>query len=105
MASYTPLLFHRRPSHLHHRGPTAPGVCPPIDLEDDMVSLYSVADVTLPRITARDLRRRDVQLRKIERSSARNPVSVVLCTLGSLLTNSMAYGTRRFNAPFTRALQ
>jgi hypothetical protein len=71
MASYTPLLFHRKPSQLyHHRGPGR-------DVEDDMVSLYSVADVTLPRIMPRDVRIRDVQLRKIERSNDSIPVSCV----------------------------
>jgi hypothetical protein len=69
MASYTPLLFHRKPSQLyHHHGPGC-------DVEDDMVSLYSVADVTLPRITPRDMRRRDVQLRKVERPNDNISVS------------------------------
>ncbi|XP_033610241.1 dual specificity tyrosine-phosphorylation-regulated kinase 4 isoform X3 [Cryptotermes secundus] len=61
MASYTPLLFHRKPSQLYHH--RAPGR----DVEDDLVSLCSVVDVTLPRITPRDVKRRDIQLRKIER--------------------------------------
>jgi hypothetical protein len=39
------------------------------------MSLYSVADVTLPRITSRDMRRRDVHLRKVEKSSDSIPVS------------------------------
>lgn len=63
MASYTPLLFHRRPSQLHHHRD------PGRDVEDDMVSLYSVAEVSLPRITSREVKRREVQLRKIERSN------------------------------------
>jgi len=68
MASYTPLLFHRKPPHLYYREPGG-------DIEDDMMSLYSVADVTLPRITSRDIRRRDVHLRKVEKSSDSIPVS------------------------------
>jgi hypothetical protein len=68
MASYTPLLFHRKPPQLYHREPGG-------DIEDDMMSLYSVADVTLPRITSRDMRRRDVHLRKVEKSSDSIPVS------------------------------
>jgi len=68
MASYTPLLFQRKPPQLYHREPGG-------DIEDDMMSLYSVAEVTLPRITSRDIRRRDVQLRKVEKSSDSIPVS------------------------------
>jgi hypothetical protein len=71
MASYTPLLFHRKASQLYdHRAPGR-------DVEDDLVSLYSVADVTLPRITPRDVRRRDIQLRKIERPNDSISVSSV----------------------------
>jgi hypothetical protein len=61
MASYTPLLFHRRPSQLHHHH--GPGC----EVEDDMLALYSVADMSLPRITSRDVKRREADLRKLER--------------------------------------
>jgi hypothetical protein len=61
MANYTPLLFHRNPSQLY------PHVGQGRDVEDDTVSLYSVAEVALPRITSRNVKRRDVQVRKIER--------------------------------------
>jgi hypothetical protein len=69
MANYTPLLFHRNPSQLYpHLGQGR-------DAEDDTVSLYSVAEVALPRITSRNVKRRDVQVRKIERPNDSVPVS------------------------------
>ena len=43
--------------------------------------------------------------RKILARNKTSQISCFLCTHASHLTNSMAYGTRRFNAAFTRALQ
>lgn len=69
MASYTPLLFHRRPSQLHQHRELGR------EVEDDILSLYSVAQLSLPTITSREVRRRELQLRKFERSNDSVPVS------------------------------
>ncbi|CAG2061372.1 unnamed protein product [Timema podura] len=57
MASYTPLLFHRRPPYNNTPGGRV--------IEDDLMSLCSMAEVTLPRISREVRRREKSEVRKV----------------------------------------